>query len=506
MERERNMQRIVIAGGGTAGWMAAAALSRFLNLNATSQWSVTLVESEDIGTVGVGEATIPQIHLFNQSLGIDENEFVRATQGSFKLGIEFAGWGAPGESYLHAFGNIGRGLGLIPYHHYWLAYHMSGGEADLWSASPTAHAALQNRFGRVADKPGAPPSGVAYAYHFDASLYAAFLRRYAEKGGVKRIEGKIDAVQLDNESGDIRSLKLSGEREIEGDLFIDCTGFRGLLIEGALGSGYDDWSHWLPCNRAWAVPCESVSPLTPYTGSTARQAGWQWRIPLQHRTGNGHVYCSDYISDDEAAQVLLDNLDGAALADPRQLHFTTGKRKHIWKKNCVALGLSSGFLEPLESTSIHLIQSGIARLLNFLPSGEIIQADVDEFNVQSDFEFAAIRDFIILHYHLNGREGAFWERCRTMDIPQSLSQKIALFSANGRITRHNEELFTELGWLQVMWGQGLRPTGHHPLAKQLTPPQINEFIGLATRHAANVAAQMPDHAAFIAANCAAGVN
>ncbi len=503
------MQRIVIAGGGTAGWMAAAALSRFLNLNGQSQsakkqWSVTLVESEDIGTVGVGEATIPQIHLFNQSLGINEGEFVCATGGSFKLGIEFAGWDKPGESYLHAFGNIGRGLGLIPYHQYWLAHLAAGGKTDLWSASPNAHAARQNRFGHVTNRPGAPPSGVAYAYHFDASLYAAFLRRYAESGGVTRKEGKIDAVHLDGESGDIRSLKLADGSEIEGDLFIDCTGFRGLLIEEALASGYDDWSHWLPCNRAWAVPCESVSPLTPYTRSTARDAGWQWRIPLQRRTGNGHVYCSDYISDDEAAQVLLDNLDGAALSDPRQLQFTTGKRKQIWKKNCVALGLSSGFLEPLESTSIHLIQSGIARLLNFLPSGEIAAADVDEFNAQSDFEFAAIRDFIILHYRLNGREGAFWKRCRTMDIPDSLSQKIALFSANGRITRHNEELFTELGWLQVMWGQGLRPAGHHPLADQLEQAQLDEFISLASRHAAHVAAQMPDHADYIAQHCASG--
>ena len=500
------MQRIVIAGGGTAGWMAAAALSRFLNLNAQNQWSVTLIESEDIGTVGVGEATIPQIHLFNQSLGIDENEFIRATQGSFKLGIEFVDWGALGTGYLHAFGNIGRGLGLIPYHHYWLAHQKAGGEADLWAASANTHAAQQNRFGRVMDRPGAPPSGVAYAYHFDASLYAAFLRRYSESGGVVRIEGKIDAVQLDAISGNILSLKLSGGDEIAGDLFIDCTGFRGLLIADALNSEYQDWSHWLPCNRAWAVPCESTSPLTPYTRSTAREAGWQWRIPLQHRTGNGHVYCSDYISDDEAAQTLLDNLDGAPLAEPRQLRFTTGKRKQIWKKNCVALGLSSGFLEPLESTSIHLVQSGIARLLNFLPAGGIVQADVDEFNAQSDFEFAAIRDFIILHYRLNGRDGAFWERCRTMEIPQNLAQKIALFSANGRIARFNEELFTETGWLQVMWGQGLRPVGHHPLANQLKPDQLNEFVGLATRHAAHVAAQMPDHATYIAAHCAAGVN
>jgi tryptophan 7-halogenase len=498
------MQRIVIAGGGTAGWMTAAALSRFLNLKEKNQWSVTLIESDDIGTVGVGEATIPQIHLFNQSLGIDENEFVRATQASFKLGIEFAGWGNPEDRYIHAFGNIGRGLGLIPYHHYWLAHRAAGGQQDLWSASPTAQAARQNRFGKVVQQAGSAPSGVAYAYHFDAGLYAAYLRKYAESAGVIRTEGKIAQVLRNAESGYIASIKLDSGTEIAGDFFIDCTGFRGLLIEDTLTSGYDDWSHWLPCNRAWAVPSESAAPLSPYTRSTARVAGWQWRIPLQHRTGNGHVYCSDYISDDEAASTLLANLDGPALSDPRQLHFTTGKRKQIWKKNCVAIGLSSGFLEPLESTSIHLIQSGIARLLNFLPSGDIISADVDEFNAQSDFEFAAIRDFIILHYRLNNRDGAFWERCRKMEIPQSLSQKIALFCGNGRIARFNEELFTEQGWLQVMWGQGLRTMGYHPLAGQLADEQIDEFINLASRHASYIANQMPLHADYIAANCAAG--
>jgi tryptophan halogenase len=499
---ERRVQTIVIVGGGTAGWMAAASFARFLGGTA----EITLIESDAIGTVGVGEATIPQIHLFNQSLGIDEDDFVRATQGSFKLGIEFVDWHRPGTRYLHAFGAIGRGLGLLPFHHYWMRYHAEGGAHSLWDFSPTALAARENRFGRIDDRRDALPSGVAYAYHFDAGLYAFYLRRYAEQGGVKRVEGKIVDVALVGETGFVDSVRLETGQTIAGDLFIDCSGFGGLVIEQALKSGYEDWSHWLPANRALAVPCEGVSPLTPYTRSTAREAGWQWRIPLQHRIGNGYVYSSDFISDADAADTLMGNLDGKPLAEPRPLRFVTGKRRLVWKKNCIALGLASGFLEPLESTSIHLIQSGIARLLNFFPRNGFAQADIDEFNAQTDFEFAAIRDFIILHYHANEREGALWQHCREMTLPDSLAQKLALFRANGRITRFNEELFTELGWLQVMWGQGLRPQGHHPLADQLSPEHLEEFMTLSHRHAAHVAGQMPDHAAFIARNCAAGVN
>jgi tryptophan 7-halogenase len=483
MMAEAAVRNIVIVGGGTAGWMAAAALSRFLG----DGYSIKLIESDDIGTVGVGEATIPQIRLFNAGLGIDEAEFVCATQGSFKLGIEFVDWLRPGERYIHAFGGIGRGLGLLPFHHYWLRHLAEGGTHSLWDFSPTAIAAEQNRFAPVEDQPGRPPSGVAYAYHFDAGLYAALLRRYAEARGVERIEGQIVDTVLHGETGDIAAVQLAAGTAVEGDFFVDCSGFRGLLIEQALSSGYDEWSHWLPVNRALAVPCASVEPLTPYTRSTAREAGWQWRIPLQHRIGNGYVYSSDHIDDECATETLLANLDGEALAEPRQLRFITGKRREVWKKNCVALGLASGFLEPLESTSIHLVQSCIARLLSFFPSNGIDAADIAEFNRQTDFEFTSIRDFIILHYRANQREGELWQRCRDMVIPDSLQHKIDLFEANGRIVRFNEELFTELGWLQVMWGQGLRPRGYHPLADQLATAQLNEFLDLAHRHAAHVA-------------------
>jgi tryptophan 7-halogenase len=496
---ERALNRIAIIGGGTAGWMAAAAFARFLG----PSYDIRLVESDDIGTVGVGEATIPAIQLFNQSLGIDENEFIRATQGTFKLGIEFADWLEPGHRYIHAFGQVGRPLGLLPFHHYWLRHHQAGGASSLWDHAPTALAAAQNRFARPVEKPGSLPSGIAYAYHFDAGLYAAFLRKYAEARGVKRTEGQVVDVAQNGESGFVESVTLSSGEKIEGDLFIDCSGFRGLLIEQALQSGYDDWSNYLPCNRALAVPCASADPLTPYTRSTAREAGWQWRIPLQHRTGNGYVYCSDFISDADATDTLMANLDGDALAEPRQLRFITGKRRQIWKKNVIALGLSSGFLEPLESTSIHLIQAGIAKLLDFFPAAGFDAADIDGFNTRMDFEFSAIRDFIILHYNANNRPGEFWRQCREMAIPDSLAAKMDLFKANGRITRFNEELFTELGWLQVMWGQGLRPRGYHPLADQLTPDQLAEFMAVSHKHAAHVASQMPDHKSHIASTCAA---
>lgn len=493
------LRKIIIAGGGTAGWMAAAAFARFLG----SSFEIHLVESDEIGTVGVGEATIPQIRNFNEGLGIDEFEFMRATQGSFKLGIEFVDWLKPGHRYIHAFGAIGRGLGLLPFHHYWLRHRAEGGKRDLWDFSPTALAARECRFGKSSDGPGTTPSGMAYAYHFDAGLYAQFLRRYAETGGVHRHEGKISDVVLNGENGFIQSLALESGQHLDGDFFIDCTGFRGLLIEHALSSGYEDWSHLLPCNRAQAVPCSSASPLTPYTRSSAQSAGWQWRIPLQHRTGNGYVYCSDFISDDTAAHTLLSNLDGEALAEPRQLQFVAGKRRQIWKKNCVALGLASGFLEPLESTSIHLIQTGIARLLGLFPTIRFDEVDTAEYNRQMDFEFTAIRDFIVLHYHASERDDSeFWRYCQNITLPDSLMHKIDLFKANGRITRFNEELFTEVGWLQVMWGQGIRPHGYHPLANQLTAGQLDEFMSLAARHAANMKDQLPSHSAYIAQHCA----
>lgn len=496
---EAAIRSIVIVGGGTAGWMAAAMLSRF----AGPQVRITLVESDAIGTVGVGEATIPQLHHFNNALGIDEDEFVRATQGSFKLGIEFVDWTRPGHRYMHAFGQVGRGLGLLPFQHYWLRHRTEGGTTSLWDYSPCAIAGWDNRFARPVEQASRPPSGVAYAFHFDASLYAAFLRRYAEARGVTRVEGKIADVALRGEDGFVEAVTLEGDRRIAGDLFVDCSGFRGLLIEEALKAGYADWSAWLPCNRAMAVPCVSASPLTPYTRSTARAAGWQWRIPLQHRTGNGYVYCGDYISDDEAAATLLGNLDGAPLADPRPLRFISGKRKRAWVKNCVALGLAAGFMEPLESTSIHLVQSGIARLLALFPSAGFADADIVEFNSQTDFEWEAIRDFIALHYHMTEREGPLWQRCRDMTLPEGLARKLALFRSGGRIVREHEELFTEVGWLQVLTGQGVVPQAHHPFADQLSASELDEFLSLARRHAQHIAGTMPRHEDFIAANCAA---
>jgi tryptophan halogenase len=493
------IRRIVILGGGTAGWMAAAAFARFLG----SAYDIRLIESDEIGTVGVGEATIPQIRLFNQGLGIDEDEFVRATQGTFKLGIAFDGWRASGLSYLHAFGTIGRPLGLVPFHHYWLRHRTEGGASSLWDYSPAARAARANAFARPDDGAGKLPSGVAYAFHFDAGLYAAYLRRYAEARGVARIEGKVVDVALRGEDGFIEALTLEGGLCVEGDLFVDCSGFRGLLIEQALAAGFEDWSHWLPCDRALAVPCAPMAPLTPYTRSIARPAGWQWRIPLQHRIGNGYVYSSAFVGDDEAAATLLANLDGEKLADPRPLRFKAGRRTSAWSRNCVALGLAAGFLEPLESTSIHLVQSGIARLLQLFPGSRIDPADAAEFNRQTEREWDAIRDFLILHYHANGRDEPLWRACRDMAIPDSLARKIALFRASARIFRVEEELFTEPGWLQVMVGQGIDPEGHHPLADGLPREQLADFLSLAERHAAYVAGRMPAHEDFIARHCAA---
>ncbi len=493
-------QRIIIVGGGTAGWMAAAALSRFLGPDA----HIRLIESDEIGTVGVGEATIPQIRTFNDSLGINEDAFIRATQGTFKLGIEFVDWKALGTRYIHGFGGVGRGLGLVPFYQYWLRYQQAGGTRDLWDFSPNVLAAAQNRFARVPARTAGMPSGFAYAFHFDAGLYARFLRRFAETGGVRRIEGRVVSVQQNGESGFIRSVTLAGGHVVPGDLFIDCSGFRGLLIEQTLGSGYEDWSHHLPCNSALAVPCASAGPLTPYTRSTARAAGWQWRIPLQHRTGNGYVYCNDHITDDAAAEMLLGSLDGRPLAEPRRIRFTTGKRRQVWKKNVVALGLASGFLEPLESTSIHMVQTCIARLLALFPAAGIDPAEVQEFNAQTDFEFASIRDFIVLHYHATERDDSeFWRRVRRAPIPDSLAQKIALFEANGRIMRFNQELFDQPSWLQVMWGQGIRPRGHHPFADRLSKRELDDLVEQTHRHAAGVAGQTMEHAAFIRENCAA---
>ncbi len=488
---------VVIVGGGTAGWMAAAALARFL----PPGHRIQLVESDAIGTVGVGEATIPALRIFNHMLGIDEDAFLRATQGTFKLGIEFADWSGEGSRYIHAFGTIGRALGLVPFHHYWLR---AGRPGSLWDHSASAQAAVAGRFARDQGRPDLP-SGIAWAFHFDAGLYAAFLRRHAEAAGVDRIEGRITAVDRDGETGHIAAVRLEGDARIPGDLFIDCSGFRSLLLGEALGTPFEDWSHHLPCDRAIVVPTARLDPLPPYTRATAHGAGWQWRIPLQHRTGNGIVYASTHLSDDEATARLLAGCDGTPLADPRPLRFTTGRRRAAWVGNCVALGLAAGFMEPLESTSIHLVQSGIARLLEYWPGETMAAADIASFNRRTEAEWLAIRDLLILHYHANARSEPFWQARRAAPLPDSLTERLALFRANGRIVREGDELFTEVGWLQVLIGQGVQPLGHHALADAIPSADLADFLALARTHATAVAARMPAHDAFIAAHCAAPV-
>lgn len=487
---------IVIVGGGTAGWMTAAALSKVL----TRDYRITLVESEDIGTVGVGEGTIPMIKLFNQALELDEAEFVRKTQASFKLGIHFVDWWRKGESYIHGFGKIGRDLGVVPFHHYWLKLHQQGRAAPLDEYSINCRAAQAMKFlpGNP-DRPNSPLADLAYAFHFDAGLYARLLREYAETRGVRRVEGKIASVALRSQDGFVESVTLEDGSVVGGQLFIDCSGFRGLLIEETLKTGFEDWTHWLPCDRAIAVPCASAKDgITPYTRSTAHSAGWQWRIPLQHRIGNGHVFCSQYMSEDEATAILLGNLDGEALAAPRTLRFTTGKRNKTWNRNVVAIGLSSGFMEPLESTSIYLIQSAIARLTAFFPHNGFEQTDIDEFNTHSDFETIKIRDFLILHYHATQRDDSpFWDYCRTMDVPESLRRKMMLFESNGRIFREHTEMFAEVSWVMVMLGQGLQPRGYHALVDMLPDDHLTRFAGDVRSVIDNCVANMPTHDAFL---------
>jgi tryptophan 7-halogenase len=484
---------IVIAGGGSAGWMAAAALSRFLG----EAGKVTLVESEAIGTVGVGEATIPQIHHFNNALGIDEAVFLKETNATFKLGIEFVGWRDPDHRYMHGFGLLGRAVGILPFRDLWLRAKFAGTADELGLYNFNEVAARANRMIGLGHSPSSVRD-LVYAYHFDASLYAAFLRRLSEANGVSRIEGMIEAVERHPETGDIQALELNGGRRVEGDFFIDCTGFRSVLLGGAIGVPFDDWSHWLPCDRALAVPCERTDPLLPYTRSTAHRAGWQWRIPLQHRTGNGHVYCSAHISDDEAASILLGNLDGPARADARPIRFTTGRRAQAWSHNCLALGLAAGFLEPLESTSIHLVQTAIARFMKFMPASREEDQGRETFNRQIAEEWEHIRDFLILHYTVNRRTGEpFWDECRSMTLPDSLVAKIRLFEQSGVVVKEEGELFTEEGWTQVMVGQGLEPRSHTPLTAGIDGEELGLFLDSLAKAYRQRALSLPTHEQWI---------
>jgi tryptophan halogenase len=496
--------QVVVCGGGTAGWMTAAALSKILQ----SQVQITLVESDEIGIVGVGEATIPMIRRFNQALEIDEDDFLKATNGSYKLAIEFVNWGRKGDRYMHGFGRFGPDFWAVPFDQYWQKQYQAGKARDLGDYMITRVASSRNKFLRAQPQlEGSPLADVHSAFHFDASLYARYLRGYAEKRGVRRIEGKVLRAEQRGKGQHpehIAALVMEDGTRVEGQLFVDCSGFRGLLIEQMLKTGYDNWSNFLPCDRALAVPCESVSPLTPYTRSTAHQAGWQWRIPLQHRTGNGHVYCSRYISDDEAAAVLLKHLDGQPLADPRPLKFVTGMRKKVWNQNVVAIGLASGFMEPLESTSIHLIQTAIQRLVDFFPSSAFEAADIEEFNKQARWEWERIRDFIVLHYHLNQRDdSAFWKDCAAMAVPATLKHRIALYESQGRIVRDGNELFAEVGWLQVLHGQNARARGYHPLVDLVAESDIQAYLDNVHTVVGKCVDVMPDHAVFLADNCAA---
>jgi len=492
---DNRIQRIVVVGGGTAGWMTAAALQCILRADFAK---IELIESEDIGTVGVGEATVPTIHLFNQRLGIPEAEFVRRTQGTFKLGIDFQDWGWIGNRFFHGFGDFGPFIDSVATYQYWLKLRLRDEQIDLGELSVPTLMARLNRFAQPHPDPKSLFAAFFYAYHFDASLYARFLREYAELRGVKRTNAKIVDVKLRGEDGFVEAVVLDNGSQIAGDLFIDCSGFIGLLIEKALKTGYEDWSHWLPCDRALAVPCESVSPVTPYTRSTAREAGWQWRIPLQHRIGNGYVYCSKFVSDDAAAKTLLDHLDGKALADPRPLRFTAGRRKKAWNKNVVAIGLAGGFMEPLESTSILLIQNAIGRLVEYFPDKSFDPVMENEFNRQCDVEYERIRDFLIMHYCITDRrDSELWNYCREMSLPDTLRYKIEVFRARGRPVVYDSDGFKEASWISICNGLNFVPRTYDSLVDRMELDRVRQTLAERRTALRQGVETMPTHEQFI---------
>lgn len=488
------IRRTVIVGGGTAGWMTAAALARAFGTG----HEVVLIESDRIGTVGVGEATVPAIRQFNAYLGIDEDDFVRATAGSFKLGIDFVDWTGAGSRYFHPFGYYGPDMAGVNFHHVWLRHIADGGDADITRLSPETLAARLGRFAR-STRQGA----IHHAFHFDAGRYATFLRDYAETRGVRREEGDIVEVQRDAEHGDITAVVLASGARVPGDLFVDCSGFRGLLIEGALATGYTEWTRWLPCDRAVAMPCARIEPPVPYTRSARREAGWQWRIPLQHRTGNGYVYSSAFLDDDTAIRLLCSRLDGAPLGEPNQLRFTTGHRRLAWNHNCVAIGLAGGFIEPLESTSIHLIQTAIIRLLGVFPKAGIEPHLVARFNRETEAEYERLRDFVAAHYALAAADTPFWSAVRAAPPPDSLIARIETFRATGTILYEATDLFGPTNWYAVFTGQGLRAREHHPIADAIPGDAIRARIDQLAERAADMVRELPGHMDFVGANCAA---
>jgi len=503
---------IVIVGGGTAGWMTAAAFAAVLP---PAKRRIRLIESSEIGIVGVGEATLPHIRFFNKRIGIDERELMAKTQATFKLGIEFCDWARIGDSYIHPFGAYGTPMAGVPFHNYWLRQRAAGVEAPIEDYSVPIFASRMNRFALPSEDASEVGSMFGYAFQFDASLYAQYLRGFAEARGVERTDAKVVDVKLHGEDGFIESVKLDSGVEIAGDLFIDCSGFRGLLIEQTLKTGYNEWTHWLPCDRAVAMPCENAGPLMPYTRATAREAGWQWRIPLQHRTGNGYVYGSQFISDDEAAAKLIARLPGKALGDPRFLRFTAGRRKLTWNRNCVAIGLAGGFLEPLESTSIYLIQIAITTLLDYMTENSGMERKdatrarfdpriVEAYNRWIEMEYDRVRDFLILHYHATERDDApIWNYCRTMPVPDSLVHKMDLFRRRARVVTYKDGLFLEPSWVAVYLGQRVMPEGWNPLADAAPAAAVEQKLRDMRDKIQRAVMRMPLHEDFIKTYCPA---
>ncbi len=487
------IQNVVIVGGGTAGWTAAASVAKLIGTNL----NVTLVESDAIGTVGVGEATIPPFRTQHRLLKIDEAEFLSRVQGTIKLGIQFENWRNVGHDYIHSFGVTGQGCWAAGFQHFWLKAKALGFADDYGHYAPELMAAKANRFGLLQE------NALSYAYHIDATSYAKYLRERAEQDGVTRVEGKIVEVHQ-TETGDISEVVLESGSVVKGDLFIDCSGFVSLLMGKTLETEFEDWTHWLPCDRAIAVQTTSAGELIPFTRSIARESGWQWRIPLQTRVGNGLVYCSEFMSDDEARDTLLGNIDGELITEPRVLRFRTGQRVKHWNKNCIALGLAAGFLEPLESTSIHLIQRGVIRLLQMFPYGGITDSERDEFNQQMDTEFRFIRDFIIMHYHVTERtDTEFWRRCRDMDIPDSLQHRLDLFRDTGCVFEAERDIFRENSWVQVMLGQGIEPQSYHTIADMMDEKELRQFMQFQRQKIDHVLKQLPTHQQFIDRYCPA---
>lgn len=490
------IKNVVIAGGGTAGWMAAAAFGKLLGKNL----NITLVESDLIPTVGVGEATIPTLHIFHDLLKIKESEVMKATNATFKLGISFENWRDVNQDYIHSFGYLGQGCWAAGFQHFWLKGHQQGIVSEIGDYCPEHVASRRGKFAVM------PKQDRNYAYHLDAGLYAKFLRGIAQEHGVKRVEGKINQVNQHSENGFIQSIGLDSGQVIEGDLFIDCTGFKGMLIEETLHTGYEDWSHWLPCDSAIAVQTQLTKSTVPYTRSIAHDSGWQWQIPLQNRMGNGIVYCSKHISDDDAKNLLLSNVEGDLVNEPRVIKYRTGTRRKHWNKNCVAVGLSSGFIEPLESTSIHLIQQSIIRLMQNLPSKNMEQSNLDDFNTKMRFEIDNIRDFIVLHYHVTERtDSPFWRYCKGMDIPKTLQQRIDLFVENGNAYKTERELFGETSWIQVMLGQGLMPEHYHAIVDMMSDSELKSFLDNIKSTIERHTNGLPDHNSFIQNYCKSSV-